>query len=98
MFDAAHLKQLMLSRRWDDAEYYLERFLMPIPCGQRSTVTYNLFVDIRVIRILAKIAAGGQEGSEVAALFRKLPRSPFASRLKMFIAQMKSDETRSSPQ
>ncbi|TVU44388.1 hypothetical protein EJB05_03826 [Eragrostis curvula] len=94
VFDAAHLEQLMRSRRWDDAEYYLERFLVPVPCDERSPVAHKLFIDIRIIRILAKIAAGGQEGSEVAALFKKPPPSSFGSRLKTFITQMKSDKTR----
>ncbi|TVU22274.1 hypothetical protein EJB05_31958 [Eragrostis curvula] len=94
VFKAAHLEQMMRSRQWDDAEGYLDRFLLPIPCDERSSISDKLFIDISMLRILAKIAAGGKEGSKAASLFRKLPPSPFAVHLKKFIAQMKSDITR----
>ncbi|TVU51549.1 hypothetical protein EJB05_02984 [Eragrostis curvula] len=67
---------------------------MPVPCDERSPITDKLFIDVSMLRILAKIAAGGQEGSRAASLFRKLPPSPFAVHLKTFIAQMKSEKTR----
>ncbi|CAL4945362.1 unnamed protein product [Urochloa decumbens] len=100
VFEAARVERMLRSGQSADAEHYLESFLPPIPVMDRSQLSILLRIQIRVFRILSKVAAGGPSGAWMAAMFANpseyVLQSPYNARLFKIIAGMHADNKRAS--
>ncbi|KAL6630631.1 hypothetical protein ACP70R_028482 [Stipagrostis hirtigluma subsp. patula] len=100
VFDAGHVERMLRSGRPGDAQYYLERFLLPVPIRDSSRQSKDLLAHVGVFKTLAKVVAGGEEGARVASLFANpseyVLQSPASVRLHKIIALLHADRTRAS--
>ncbi|CAL4951204.1 unnamed protein product [Urochloa decumbens] len=99
VFDAEQLNRMLWTGQPDDGFYYLERFL-PVSWADRSELCRKLYINVGVFKILAKVAAGGEEGDRTASLYTKpcsyYLEKPGRSGLGEIVAAVHADRTRGS--
>ncbi|CAO2174441.1 unnamed protein product [Urochloa humidicola] len=99
VFDAEQLKRMLQTGKPDDPYRYLMRFL-PVSAEDWSKLGSKLYINVGTFKILAKVAAGGEEGDTIVSVYTK-PRSYHLEEtgrdgLTDMIAAMHADRTRGS--